>query len=73
MSHFNSSMIYTIIVNIYGNHPYISYIFIHLVKLHSYEQHPDCNLLKVDRAIATQNFGRNLEETLLKKYNKHKI
>ena len=34
---------------------------------------PDCNLLKVNRVITTQNFGRNLEETLLEKYNKHKI
>jgi hypothetical protein len=54
-------------------HPYISYIFIHLVKLHSYEQHPDCNLISVNRVITIRNFGQNLEETLLKKYNKHKI
>lgn len=43
------------------------------VLLHSCEQQPDCNLMSNNRVITTQNFGRNLEETLLEKYNKHKI
>jgi len=34
---------------------------------------PDCNLISVNCVITTRNFGQNLEETLLKKYNKHKI
>ena len=60
-------------VNAYVNPPYIRYIFIHLVKLHSYEHDPDCNLIPVNSVITTRNFDQNLEETLLKKYNKHKI